>query len=182
MLIRSLLAASLAALALPIQDDELLKVLATSKHTLLAGIQQVAKAPATPISAKFELEDGKLSLSVYAVSKGLGVDADHNGLQEYSGSPLSAAWQPEVEVFKDGEHIARAAQQLTLMSLSPASLVSVLTRVEKSHAGVVYSITPVVRDRQARFVVLVVENGKRAEVVCDLSGEEVKAKPNAAKQ
>src|SRR6059058_22638 len=81
---------SLAALS----DDSaaLVKALAKTKHTLADGIKQVSKAPETAISAKFELDDnGKLSLSVYTAEKGLGVDAEHNVLKEYGGSPESAA-------------------------------------------------------------------------------------------
>src|SRR5262245_14947374 len=81
------------------QDEALLKALPNSKHTLLEGIQQVCKAPAKPISAKFELEDGKLSLSVYTAGLGLDVDAEHNALREHAGSPEGAAWDPQVEVF-----------------------------------------------------------------------------------
>jgi len=159
------------------QDAELLKALAASKHTLREGIQQVTKASETAISAKFELDDGKLSLSVYTAQKGLGVDADHNVLQEYGGSPESAAWKPEVEVFKDVEHTARAAQQLTLMALSATSLIDVLAKVEKNQTGTIYSITPVLRQRKAECVVLVADKGQSRELVYDLlSGEPVKAR------
>ena len=47
-------------------EKPLLDALSKSKHTLVGGIQQAAaKPPEAAISAKFELEDGKLSLSVY---------------------------------------------------------------------------------------------------------------------
>jgi hypothetical protein len=147
-------------------DEQLLKALSKSKLTLREGIQQVSKGTETAISAKFELEDGKLSLSVYTAGKGLTVDAEHNVLQEYSGSP-EAAWKPAVEVFKDVEHVARSAQQLTLMALSPASLLDALDKAEKQQTGTVYSITPTLRDRKARFVVLVADQGHRKEVVID---------------
>jgi len=44
-----------------------------TKHTLLDSVRQVSRGGAVPISAKFELEDGKLSLSVYTAGKGLSV-------------------------------------------------------------------------------------------------------------
>src|SRR2546425_9543397 len=49
----------------------LLEALGKSKLTVLDGVRQAAKGGAVPISAKFELEDGKLSLSVYTAGKGI---------------------------------------------------------------------------------------------------------------
>lgn len=159
------------------QDPDLLKALARSKVTLREGIQQVGKGAETAISAKFELEEGKLSLSVYTAGKGVGIDAEHNVLQEYSGSPEGAAWKPGVEVFHDVEHVARSAQQLTLLALASVSLLEVLKRAEQEQAGTIYSITPVLRDRKPRFVVLVADQGRSREVVYDgFTGEAVKAR------
>ena len=156
-------------------QDELIKALAGSKHSLADGIQQLSKAPETAISAKFELEDGKLSLSVYTAGKGLAVEAEHNVLQEYAGSPEAAAWKPEVHVFEDVEHVSRAAEQLTLVSLSSSSLADILMKAGKDHSGTVYSITPVLRDRKAAFAVLLADQGKSTELLYDLlSGERVK--------
>jgi hypothetical protein len=156
-------------------DEALLKALANSKHSLAEGIQQVTTATAIPISAKFEIEHDSLSLSVYTAGKGLGVDAEHNVLQEHAGNPEAAAWKPELELFADGEHIARSAQQLTLMALARSSLLDVVKQAEKSQSGTVYSITPVLRDRKALFVVLVAQNGRTSELVYDLlTGEPVK--------
>lgn len=179
MMIRS--AAALAFLAVASlqgpQDEDLIKALPNSKHSLREGILQVAKTPATSISAKFEIEDGKLSLSVYTAGKGLGGDAEHNVLQEFGGSPEAAEWKPEVEVFKDVEHVARASQQLTLMALSSSSLVDVIDKVAKTQSGTVYSITPVLRGRKPQFVVLVADKGRRIEVAYDLiTGDLVKSK------
>jgi len=157
-------------------DEALLKALPSSKHTLAEGIQQASKGSESAISAKFEVEDGKLSLSVYTAGKGLGVAAEHNVLQEYAGSPEAAAWKPEVEVFKDVEHVARSAEQLTLMSLGSTSLADFVKKAEKDHPGTVYSVTPVLRDRKAAVVVLVAEKDKSTELVYDLaSGAPVKA-------
>ncbi len=149
-------------------DEELIKALPSSKHSLADGIQQVAKGTEAAISAKFELEDGKLSLSVYTAEKGLGAEAEHNVLKEYAGNPADASWKPEVEVFKDVEHVSRASEQLTLAQLSAASLVDILKKAEKDQPGTIYSITPVVRDRKATFVVLVADKGKTVELAYDL--------------
>src|SRR5262245_30585757 len=150
--------------------DALLKALARSKHTLGEGIQQSAKAPAVPISAKFELDDkGQLSLSVYVADKGLSKSAEHNILKELAGSPESATWMPETEVFKDVEHVARSAAQLTLMQLSSKSLLDIVRQAEK--AGTVVSITPLIDNRKGQFEVLVLASGKQVEMAFDLQGK-----------
>jgi hypothetical protein len=159
------------------ESGKLLQALPKSKHTLADGIKQAAaKAPEVVISAKFELEEGKLSLSVYTAEKGLGTDAEHNVLKELAGSPEAAQWKPEAEVYKDVPHVSRASQQLTLMSLSKFSLLDILQKVEKDQPGTVFSITPVLRDRKAQFVVLVAAEGKVVEVRYDLmTGESAKS-------
>ena len=119
------------------------------------GIQQAAKAGEAPISAKFEFDDaGKLSLSVYTAEKGLSVGSEHNVLKELSGSPEQDRWNPETEVFKDVPHVTRSSEQLTLMRLSPFTLVDILTKVQKTHRGTVFSITPVIQGHKPVFVVL----------------------------
>jgi uncharacterized membrane protein YkoI len=166
------------------QDDEefeaLLKVLPKSRLSLAEGIRQAAaKDPETAISAKFEMgDDGRLSLSVYTAGKGLGVEAEENVLQEKSGSPEGEKWAPGVEVFKDVEHVARSAQQATLMALSPCSLLDVVAKAEKRQAGTVFSAKPEMDGRKARIEVLVASGGKVVEVVYDaLTGNEVAAEP-----
>lgn len=148
----------------------LIKVLPKSKHTLSDGIRQaVAKPTETVISAKFELGDnGKLALSVYTAEKGLNTDAEHNILKELAGSPEAEKWKPGVEVFKDVEHVARSAQQLTLMELSPFSLLDIIAKAEKQQSGTVFSITPIVQDRKPQYVVLVAAQGKAVELRYDL--------------
>jgi hypothetical protein len=152
---------------------KLVPALSKSKITLAEGIKQAAKGTEVAISAKFELEEGKLSLSVYTAGKGLGNDAEHNVLKELSGSP-EAVWKPGVEVFKDVPHVSRASQQLALMALTKLSLLDILQKAEKDQAGTVFSITPVLRDRKAQFVVLAAVEGKVVELRYDLmTGEKV---------
>jgi hypothetical protein len=85
-----------------------------------------------------------------------------------SGSPEGDKWSPEVEVFKDVPHVARASQQLTLMSLTKVSLLDVIKKAEKDHPGTVFSIAPVLHDHKGEFVVLVAAEGKVAEFHYDL--------------
>ena len=153
-------------------DDDtakLLKALSKSKLSLAQGIQQAtAKAPEAAVSAKFELEEGKLSLSVYTVEKGLGADAEHNTLKELAGSPEGDKWNPEAEVFKDVPHVSRASEQLALMALTKLSLLDVIKKAEKDQPGTVFSITPVLHDHKGEFAVLVAADGKVVELHYDL--------------
>ncbi len=171
------------ALARPGEEEEttaLLKELPKAKHTLSDGIRQAAaKAPAVAISAKFELDDNKkLSLSVYTAGKGLGGDAEENVLQEVVGSPEVEKWTTETEVFKDVEHVARSAQQLTLMALAPSSLLDVIAKAEKDHPGTVFSVKPKLEGRKARFEVIVAAGGKAQEYEYDLlTGNAIPAEP-----
>jgi len=154
----------------------LLKVLSKSKLSLADGIRQATRAPEAAISAKFELDDNKkLSLSVYTAEKGFDTDAEHNVLKELAGSPEGEKWSPEVEVFKDPEHLKRSAGQLTLMAISPHSLLDIISRAQKDQQGTVFSITPVVENRKPQFVVLVDAQGKVVELKYNLlTGEPMK--------
>jgi hypothetical protein len=143
----------------------LLDALSKSKLTLSDGVRQAAKGGAVPISAKFEMEDGKLSLSVYTAEKGLSVAADQNVLQELSGSPEEEKWAPKIEVFKDVPHVARSSEQLTLMALSKSSLAAVIARTQKTQSGTVFSVTPVVRDHKPMAEILVSDNGKVKKLI-----------------
>src|SRR5207237_9179685 len=104
--------------------------LSKSKVTLLDGFRQAAKSHGTVISGKFEMEDGKLSLSVYTGEKGLNVTAEQNVLEELSGSPEDK-WEPKVDVFKDVEHISRSAEQLAIVALGHTSTADLLSCVPK---------------------------------------------------
>ncbi|HMH19028.1 MAG TPA: hypothetical protein VK572_12870 [Burkholderiales bacterium] len=136
------------------------QALGKSKLSLLAGIRQASQGSAKAISAKFELEDGKLSLSVYTAGKGLAVPAEKNVLQELSGSPEQDKWTPQVEVFKDVPHVARSAEQLAVMSLGRKSLTAVIAEVKKTQPGTVFSITPAIRNHKPVAVVLIASKGK----------------------
>jgi len=143
----------------------LLEALGKTKHTLIDGVRQAAKGGAVAISAKFELEDGKLSLSVYTAEKGLSVPPEQNVLQELSGSPEQDKWQPTVELFKDVPHVARSSQQLTLMALGKSSLANIIARARKTQSGTVFSVTPIIRNHKAVAEILVADKGKVKKVI-----------------
>ena len=71
----------------PVVAGDLLTQLKGSKLTLAQGIAQAEKDSGPAISAKFELDEGHLSLSVYTAKAGLDKDAEHNVLMELSGDP-----------------------------------------------------------------------------------------------
>ena len=169
------------SLAKEYADEEtaaLLKVLNNSKISLADGVRQVSKSGEVAISAKFELDDNKkLSLSVYTAEKGLGEDAEHNVLKEFSGSPEQATWSPEAEVFKDIPHISRASQHLALIALARNSLADLITTAQKQNKGVVFSANPAVSNHRPVLVLLVTDKNEVKELHYDLeTGRDITAK------
>jgi hypothetical protein len=134
---------------------DLLSQLDGSKLTLTQGIQQAEKENGPATSAKFELHDGHLSLSVYTAKNGLDADAEHNVLMELSGDPTREKWEPKAEIFEDKAHITRAAMHLTLLQRAKVTLASVLAKAAARHPGKAYSVTPVVKDKRPAFEVLI---------------------------
>src|SRR4029077_17948844 len=112
------LAGTFAAQSAESADEALVKALPGAKITLLQGIAQVAKGTEVPTEAKYEMEDGKLMLSVYTSAKGFDTAAEDNSFNEYGGDATAAAWTPKKEVFTDLKHIARSAQYHTLLSMT----------------------------------------------------------------
>ena len=148
---------------------ETLERLPASKHTLVDAIRQAEKTNGTPISAKFEFEDGKLWLSVYTAKDGKVPDAEHNTLMELKGEPGGAQWQPATEVFQDKEHIARSAAQLTLIQLSGASLESAVQKAASAQKGTPYSAIPRIKaGRPVLEVLVAAPDGKSTTVDVDL--------------
>jgi hypothetical protein len=146
------LAAAAAARGGAVEDKNdqtaLVRALSKSKISLLDGLKQVSKGKQAALSAKYEFDDaGKLSLSVYAAEQGLAQDAEHNKLEEYSGSPEQATWSPSTEVFADVTHVARSATQHALLALSGRSLLDFAALAEKEGKGTLLSITPVLEGR-----------------------------------
>jgi hypothetical protein len=159
----------LAAQAADSGDADTVSRLATSKHTLVEAIRQAEKSNGSVISAKFEYEDGKLWLGVYAAKNGRAADAEHNTLIEMKGEPNAAAWKPETEVFADKEHLTRSATQLTLMQLTKASLADLVTQASAGKSGTPYSATPEVKNGKPVVVVMIATpDGKTQAVNVDL--------------
>ena len=137
-----------------------------SKISLADGIRQSEKQYGPAISAKFELEDGALNLSVYNAKEGRNKDAEHNVLTEAAGDATKAPWTPKMEVFEDKEHLKRAATHLTLVQTSKLGLADVVQKV--SDRGTVYSVTPTPVGNTAAFEVLVATaDGKSTKFIVD---------------
>src|SRR5215203_3687125 len=100
------LALAPAATAASAEDD---LPIGDSKHSLLDGISQAEKVGGAAISAKFEVEGGKLMLSVYTAKDGKEKEAESNTLMELGGDATTPQWTPKTEVFEDKAHIARSA-------------------------------------------------------------------------
>lgn len=135
---------------------DLVAALPTAQHTLQEGIAQVATGAAIPNESKYEMDDGKLMLSVYTSQKGLGVVAEENVFDEYKGDATQAEWTPEQEVFEDFQHIARSAQYHTLLSMTELTIPHI---IEKASAGgaTVISVKEKVIDGKPVFEVVTAE-------------------------
>ncbi len=134
-------------LALAYDDNApLIQKLKEAKHTLLEGISQAEVSQGTAISAKFELEDGKLLLSVYTAKEGLKKDSESNPLIESNGEATNNQWTPGVEVFTDREHVGRASKHLTLMQLSKYTLKEIIAEASEYHDGTVFRVDPNIRE------------------------------------
>ncbi len=116
---------------------ELAKAVAEAKVTLEQGLSASAHE-GKPISAKFEIEDGRLQLSVYT-AKGdtfSEVVVDHN-----TGKAA------KTEAITSGEDLSAAKTQSEAMSKAKQSLSVALARVLKGNAGFrAVSIFPVLKD------------------------------------
>jgi hypothetical protein len=70
----------------------LLKALSGAKFTLQQGITQVAKGTEVPTEAKYEMDGGKLMLTVYTSAKGFDTAAEDNSFNEHGGDATAATW------------------------------------------------------------------------------------------
>src|SRR3954454_4163186 len=150
----------------------LLKALSGAKVTLEQGIAQVAKGPEVPTEAKYEMEDGKLMLSVYTSAKGFSTPAEDNSFIEYSGDASTASWAPKKEVFADFKHIARSAQYHSLLSMTKMTVPAIIQKA--SAQGTVFSVKEKVRNGKPVFEVMTAKGDTTKTTFYDLmTGEPV---------
>jgi hypothetical protein len=104
---------------------ELAKALTGAKVTLQGGLQASA-SQGKPISAKFEVEDGKLQLSIYTV-KG-------DGFSEVAINPVSGKVD-KAETITDKEDLEQATAQKAAMDKAKITLLAAADKAVKSNSG-----------------------------------------------
>jgi hypothetical protein len=142
-----------------------LSILKQSKISMADALDQVEEKYGDLIEAKFELgDDGKLSLSIYPVGKGLGTDAERNTFFEAAGDPTGEKFSPSISQFDvpDFEHVTRSARDLTLVQCASLSLREAVEVAEWAMPdGFVFWAIPTIRDTRAGYGVYVYgEDGK----------------------
>jgi hypothetical protein len=150
------------------EDDQaaLLKALPEAKISLQQGVAQVAKGSEVATEAKYEMDKGKLALTVYTSSKGFDTPAEDNGFNEYGGDATAAAWKPDKEVFADLKHIARSAQYHTLLSMTKMTIPTIIQKA--SPQGTVFSVKEKVRSGKPVFEVMTAQGGTAKTAYYDL--------------
>jgi hypothetical protein len=116
---------------------ELAKALTGTKVTLQNGLK-ASVSQGKPISAKFEVEEGKLQLSVYTI-KG-------NSFSEVVVDPKSGRVE-KAETITDKEDLEHAATQKAAMDKATTTLLSAADNAVKSNSG--YRVVGIVPQIQA---------------------------------
>jgi hypothetical protein len=146
-------------------EQALLEAIGNAKIGLQQGIAQIVKGTEVPTEAKFEMEDGKLMLSIYTSAKGFDTAAEANSFNEYSGE-ASTPWAPGKEVFADAAHIARSAQYHTLLSMTKITIPAIIQKA--SPQGTVFSAKEKVRNGKPVFEVMTARGGTVKVIAYDL--------------
>jgi hypothetical protein len=162
----TILGSSFAAWSEEADQAALIKAIAGAKISLQQGIAQVAKGTEVPIEAKYEMEDGKLMLSVYTSAKGFDTAAEDNSFNEYGGEATAATWAPKKEVFTDLKHIARSAQYHTLLSMTKMTIPAIIQNA--SAQGTVFSVKEKVHNGKPVFEVMTVKGNTAKTTFYDL--------------
>jgi hypothetical protein len=125
------------------EDPDLVALAAAMKNasaTLQGGLK-ASEAQGTPISAKFEIEDGKLQLSIYTM-KG-------NDLTEVVADPNTGAIA-KAEKITDAGDLKEAAEQRAAMAKAKVSLLNATEAAVNANAGSpAVSIVPELKNGQA---------------------------------
>ncbi|MDB4934254.1 MAG: hypothetical protein JWP87_1226 [Labilithrix sp.] len=136
-----------------------LSVLKTAKIEMSAALAEAEEHHGATIEAKYEIgDDGKLSLSIYPVGKGIATDSERNTFFELAGDPTKTYFAPSKTEFKvpDAEHLTRSSRDLTLVQAAGFSLRSAVTSAEHAiPGGFVYWAIPTIRDTRAGYGVYV---------------------------
>jgi hypothetical protein len=154
-------------------QETLVKALVGAKISLQQGIAQVAKRTEVPTEAKYEMDKGKLALTVYTSAKGFDTAAEDNAFNEYGGDATAAAWTPDKEAFADLKHIARSAQYHTLLSMTKMTIPAIIQKA--SPLGTVFSVKEKIRNGKPVFEVMTAQGGTAKTTYYDLFTGDVAA-------
>jgi hypothetical protein len=108
------------------EHDELSRAMGQAKVPLERGVSSAAAKEGTPISAKFELDEGNLQLSVYTMKgdKFSEVIVDHATGKIAKSEPITS-----------GEDLAAAQQQKQAMAEAKRSLAAATAAATKENPG-----------------------------------------------
>ena len=122
--------------------------LKNTSATLQGGLK-ASEAQGTPISAKFELEDGKLQLSVYAM-KG-------DAFMEVVADPNTGAIA-KAEKITDAGDLKEAAEQKAAMAKAKVPLLTATETAVNANAGAqAVSVVPELKNGQAMAEVMLLQ-------------------------
>jgi hypothetical protein len=132
------------------ENTELAKALMGAKVSLAEGLSASAQE-GTPISGKFELEEGKLQLSVYTM-KG---DAFSEVIVDYTTGKVT-----KVEPITSGEDFTAATAQRSAMARAKRTLPEVVDAAVKTYTGYrAVRIVPAVKGGHAVAEIALVKDG-----------------------
>jgi hypothetical protein len=126
-----------------------------AKVSLANGLKASEKE-GTPISGKFEVEDGKLQLSVYTMKgdRFFEVVVDHKSGKVVKTEPITG-----------GDDLAAAKKQAEAMAKTKRSLREVVAKVEKANAGYqAVSVAAEIEDGAAQADVALLKGTKSKQV------------------
>src|SRR5262245_16683592 len=136
-------------------DAELMKALPGVKVSLADGLT-ASEREGTPISGKFELEEGKLQLSVYTM-KG---DTFSEVIVDHTTGKVT-----KVEPITSGEDLTAATAQRAAMTKTTKALRAAVTAALTAHPGAqAVSVTPKVQGDHAVAEITLVEKGAMTTV------------------
>ena len=126
-----------------------------TKVSLASGLH-AAEKEGRPISGKFELEDGKLQLSVYTM-KG---DTFSEVIVDHKTGKVAKS-----EAITGGEDLAAARKQAEAMAKTKHTLRDVISRAEKANKGYhAVSIVPEIEDGKAQADLTLLKGGSSKSV------------------
>jgi len=130
-------------------DDPALAAAMKNATATLQGGLKASEAQGTPISAKFEIEDGKLQLSVYTM-KG-------NDFMEVVADPNTGAIAKSEKITDAGD-VKEAAEQKAAMAKAKVPLLTATETAVKANAGSrAVSVVPELKNGQAMAEVTLLE-------------------------